>query len=331
MSDAAQEPNAAAQLQAFLSSYPTASEAAVTLTGPQYPAENWTFDRFARLDDEVFVMDAHYVGEYDLGAPHEVQVRASHSSADGRESIEVIVNGLSMIWEKYTADPANGDTVARNFTQAFEPLYCQFKLHEQFKNYPFVKKAYDEQCGIARFLGGEMPVEYSEVLSRQIDTAEALLDGGHEEKEAVVVGCILITASPFTFDDVRRFETEYPPQVKEIVSLLLAGNPDAFKDEAILQQIMGIVAVADNADVIKDFENDTPPPAEFWRAEDIAALETQVSEGFLILKTVSPRLYGALSDSVKAVVSAVKGYLARSAGHTPPAAPDAGAPTPGGM
>lgn len=89
------------------------------------------------------------------------------------------------------------------------------------QTYPLVNMAFNEVAGLARFLGGDVAPELTEVKKDYVQIAESLMDGTKEEKEAAVVGAILMQGMPYLFDDIRRFENDYSDEVKEFVHSIL--------------------------------------------------------------------------------------------------------------
>lgn len=109
-------------------------------------------------------------------------------------------------------------------------------MSQQFAKYPLLQKAYAEQEVIAKTLGGILHPEYPVFISGVADVLDVYLDGTAAEKQNAIVTCLLLTAVPQTFDDVRRFETEYTPEIKEVVDLILAGDAESRMNNALFVQ-----------------------------------------------------------------------------------------------
>lgn len=100
-------------------------------------------------------------------------------------------------------------------------------MSQSFAKYPLLQKAFAEQEAIAKALGGILHPEYPVFIAGLADVMEEYLDGTPAEKQNAMVAALLLTAVPQTFDDVRRFETEYTPEIKTVVDLILAGEAEA--------------------------------------------------------------------------------------------------------
>lgn len=94
------------------------------------------------------------------------------------------------------------------------------------RQYPQVRKAYLEQVGVSTFLGGSPDKSYPALVNDYVTVADQYIALPDAQKEAIMVGCVLASGSVFVFDDMRRFDTDYTPEVKKIAYLILRGPGD---------------------------------------------------------------------------------------------------------
>lgn len=175
--------------------------------------------------------------------------------------------------------------------------------HEIFEKYPLVQKAYQEQEGIAAFLQDTVPESYTAMIERTTAIAEEFLDGTPEEKEAVMVGCILATASSFTFDDIRRFETEYTPQVKELVDDLVK-NTRPIEKSPFLQQINAVLSVFSFEQMILSDIGDAKDNAIITDS----GFRESILEVLPLLEETAPRLHAFLNKKMDEMVATAQAH-----------------------
>jgi hypothetical protein len=95
--------------------------------------------------------------------------------------------------------------------------------------FPLSTKAILEQEGIARFLMSSLPPAYYEAMDCLRNFIDDNVMATDEVKDAVMGGVVFMNASPFTFDDLHRFKTEYNDVFDRLVTLLLTDT-DTGKD-----------------------------------------------------------------------------------------------------
>lgn len=172
-----------------------------------------------------------------------------------------------------------------------------------FDKYPLVHKAYQEQQGIAGFLGGSLPEAYGDFVLENAKLAEQYVKGGHDDKEAVIVGCILTNASPFTFDDIRRYESDYSPQVKALVDFLVKNEHELIDSEPTISQTIAITVLSHLTQACDDVANGVNE-----EAYDLSLSKEEMlpAEEYVQLHRHNPKLYAALDSKVDELLKLVK-------------------------
>jgi hypothetical protein len=184
---------------------------------------------------------------------------------------------------------------------------CEELTRERmFEKYPLVRKAYQEQQGIAGMMGDSLPEAYGDFVLDSANAVETHINGNHENKEAVIVGCILMNASPFTFDDIRRFEEEYTPQVKAIVDYILRGEDELLASTPAIIQMVGISNLTQLNTVLEELTMDTHEQTydAVPTKEDIIP-----AEFFWRLKSQDPNLYAELEKKTYAYIKAIQATI----------------------
>ncbi|MEC7703249.1 MAG: hypothetical protein VYC19_10895 [Pseudomonadota bacterium] len=179
----------------------------------------------------------------------------------------------------------------------------ELTLVRMFEKYPLAHKAFQEQENLVGFLGGSMPKEYGDLMLNYANAAEQHIQAEHDDKEAIIVGCILFNASPFTFDDIRRFEEEYSPQVKTVVDYILDGDDKLVEQNPFIAQTIGIVSLVTQYDLQKKLDAGEPADeyAEIQSKED--ALPSTL---FVHVKKHDAKLYDLLDQAAEKLVQTIK-------------------------
>jgi hypothetical protein len=181
-----------------------------------------------------------------------------------------------------------------------------------FAKYPLVKKALEEQEQLAGFPGGDVPDLFRQMVEAYAETAEAYLDDMHEDKEAVMVGCVLLSGSPYMFDDVSRFGTDYSPQVAHMADLLLNFDDDTVRDNASVQQMLAVLGICHNQAVIDMINKDEDLPQDL----DVAITKADLwqPQHFPLLEQTAPRLYAAFEKKCDQLLAAIDARAMRQGG-----------------
>jgi hypothetical protein len=175
-----------------------------------------------------------------------------------------------------------------------------------FEKYPLVGKAYQEQQNIAGMMGSSLPEAYDDFILDNANAVETHIQGNHENKEAVIVGCILMNASPFTFDDIRRFEEEYTPQVKTIVDYILRGEDELLANTPAISQAVAITNLEHINKALKELAAGTH---EETYSVVPSKEEIIPAEFFSHLKNSDPNLYAELEKTTNTYIEAIRATI----------------------
>lgn len=92
--------------------------------------------------------------------------------------------------------------------------------------YPQLAKIFDDQDKLFQYINGEnAPAELKSVQNRAIDIIEQNVDRSDSEKEALVVGVVLMTAGPSVVGDPEQFKLDYSDNVNGFVTELTNASP----------------------------------------------------------------------------------------------------------
>ena len=158
------------------------------------------------------------------------------------------------------------------------------------RKYPQVRKAYLEQVGVSTFLGGSPDKSYTALVNDYVRVADQYIALPDAQKEAIMVGCVLASGSVFVFDDMRRFDTDYTPEVKKIAYLILRGPGDdplqtesqAQEERLTLQYIQAVTFIA--------VANRIPSRAAEFEAEFELRPKEEAFAELSLLKDAAPAL-----------------------------------------
>ncbi|MGB9153246.1 MAG: hypothetical protein WCD70_09205 [Alphaproteobacteria bacterium] len=92
--------------------------------------------------------------------------------------------------------------------------------------YPLATKAVAEQEGIARFVGDTLPEEYYTVMNACMNLIDTHIDGSVEQKEAIMGAVVFACASPFTFDSIDRYETDFSKTFHQLAEFCVTGETE---------------------------------------------------------------------------------------------------------
>ena len=186
---------------------------------------------------------------------------------------------------------------------------------ETFKKYPLVQKAYHEQKILA---DGVIPETFATMISRCVDIIDTYVDRPAAEKEGVMVVCILMTGSPFVFDEPSRFEKQYTSQIQAFVNSLLEEKVAENDDYIQASAAISIFAIENAMEVLKN-----NPPKGAALEELKTSLQAVIGEKNKAEQNVyrtSPRLATVLkevTDTFSTSVDQLAGAPAKKKNSSP--------------
>jgi len=184
--------------------------------------------------------------------------------------------------------------------------------HPLSRTYPLLALALEEQRGIYAFLEVDpLPVALVEAQNRALDIVDAHAPASSfAEKEALLVGVVLLHSTPFVFDDTTRFETDYSPEVLSLVQDFLYTDPRTPPSEKA-----GIVKAAYDIGMMEQAAAILRLAAPQMSAEEIAHLRTdRQAESSLLFANVRVPVLRGLYDTVGDEILAA---LEKNAAPTP--------------
>ena len=108
-------------------------------------------------------------------------------------------------------------------------------MEKYFESHPLMQKAHEEEAHYTGFMGGSVPAAHIQFLQRCVDQINIQTERSEKAREEIMVGCILLTTSPFVLSSIRYTKEEYTPAIAEMAGALLYDREIALEKNASLQ------------------------------------------------------------------------------------------------
>lgn len=185
--------------------------------------------------------------------------------------------------------------------------------------YPQLAKIFDDQDKLFQYINGEnAPAELKSVQNRAIDIIEQNVDRSHSEKEALVVGVVLMTAGPSVVGDPEQFAQDYSANVNGFVTELTNASPFEAPTTNISQAstALSVVMLQDLAKGLR--EGALPAGAREQLTE--AFTQSTAQEAVVFQNLNAPKLQAAYEEAKQGLASEL-GLGAAPANNNAPVPP----------